>query len=93
MNGRNLKGALIASAVCAMFATAAHAQQDKSTGHAKAGGEVKCAGINSFSVLVAVQPWPLQPFWPPQPWPPPAHAPVPLQELMPAHFTSPPALA
>ena len=25
MNGKNLKGALIASAVCAMFATAAHA--------------------------------------------------------------------
>ena len=47
MNGRNLKGALIASAVCAMVATAAHAQQDKSAGHAKAGGEVKCAGINS----------------------------------------------
>jgi uncharacterized membrane protein len=47
MSGRNLKGALIASAVCAMFATAAHAQQDKSAGHAKAGGEVKCAGINS----------------------------------------------
>jgi len=45
MNGKNLKGALIASAVCAMFATAAHAQA--TAGHDKAGGEVKCAGINS----------------------------------------------
>ena len=25
MNGKNVKGALVASAVCAMFATAAHA--------------------------------------------------------------------
>jgi uncharacterized membrane protein len=46
MNGKNLKGALIASAVCAMFATAAHAG-DKAAGHDKAGGDVKCAGINS----------------------------------------------
>ena len=46
MNGRNLKSALIASAVCAMFASASHAA-DKAAGHDKAGGEVHCAGINS----------------------------------------------
>jgi len=45
MNAKNLKGALIASAVCAMFATAAQAADD--TGHTKSGGDVKCAGINS----------------------------------------------
>src|SRR5262249_58014574 len=44
MTGKSLKGALIASAVCAMFASAAQAA-DK--GHEKAGGEVHCAGINS----------------------------------------------
>ena len=46
MNAKSFKGALIASAVCAMFATAAHAG-DKAAGHDKAGGDVKCAGINS----------------------------------------------
>ena len=46
MNAKNLKGALIASAVCAMFATA-HAGDDTAAGHPKAGGDVKCAGINS----------------------------------------------
>ena len=44
MTGKNLKGAIIASAVCAMFTTVAHAAD---AGHDKAGGEVKCAGINS----------------------------------------------
>jgi hypothetical protein len=47
MNAKNLKGALLASAVCAMFASAAHAGDDTAPGHAKAGGDVKCAGINS----------------------------------------------
>ena len=50
MNGKMLNRALIASAVCAMFATAAHAG-DKTAGHDKAGGEVKCAGINSCNGL------------------------------------------
>jgi hypothetical protein len=45
MNAKTLKGALIASAVCAMFATASAQTADK--GHDKAGGDVKCAGINS----------------------------------------------
>jgi hypothetical protein len=44
MTGKTLKGALIASAVCAMFATAAQAD-DK--GHEKGGGDIHCAGINS----------------------------------------------
>ena len=44
MNVKSVKGALIASAVCAMFATAAQAADQ---GHDKAGGDVKCAGINS----------------------------------------------
>jgi len=43
MNGKSVKAAFIASAVCAMFATAATAA-DKAAGHDKAGGEVKCAG-------------------------------------------------
>jgi hypothetical protein len=48
MKRKNLKGALIASAVCAMFATAAAQTADKAAaGHDKAGGDVKCAGINS----------------------------------------------
>ncbi|HZW88403.1 MAG TPA: hypothetical protein VFF12_04935 [Myxococcaceae bacterium] len=46
MNAKSVKAAFIASAVCTMFATAAHAA-DKAAGHDKAGGEVKCAGINS----------------------------------------------
>jgi hypothetical protein len=44
MTGQSLKGALIASAVCALIAGAAQAA-DK--GHEKAGGDVHCAGINS----------------------------------------------
>jgi hypothetical protein len=44
MTGKSLKGALIASAVCAMFATAAQAAEK---GHEKAGGDIHCAGINS----------------------------------------------
>ena len=48
MNGKNLKGALIASAVCAMFATAAGLVVPRSgLVRSVRGGDVKCAGINS----------------------------------------------
>src|SRR5262249_19959139 len=49
--------------------------------------------VHSFLVWAGPQPCPLQPFWPPQLLLAPAQEPVPLQELMPAHFPSPPALS